>query len=314
MNLRKLLIFLTAELILGVFLLTTVSVFPDYFSSVFSFPFEQIGTGLRWLSLTGRIGNTAAFVLWTLISILPLYSLFRHLWDKSRLAEHLMRILLSVMLFFTLYCMINPGMFSHFSPIPTGEMLTAMKAVFGCTVWSLVVCVLVLRLLGMFRSGQKEILLVYLKRILYVLCALFTAAIAVSISDMLSSMDSLQTVGEGINIVLRCVAAVLPYIMDIAVTIAAADLLDAMLDGEKADTVVPCARKVSVFCCHALAFVTISGSLYNIVQLLLSRWITEVKVHADIPLTSLAFLLLVLLLARLIIENKKLSDDNDLFI
>lgn len=314
MNNRKLFSILIAELILGVILLTAFSVFTEHFSSLLAFPFEQIGLGLRVLSFSGRIGNCVAWILYTFICLLPLYSVLRHCREKSRRIEHIIRILLSGILFFTMFCMINPGMFIRLSPVPVAETLSAMKSVFGGTAWSLLVSIWIVRLTGMFREGEKEMLLIYLKRFLYMLCALFTAAIALSISGMISAISSSPSIGAGINAVLRCTAAVLPYFMDIAVTITAAGLIDAMMNPEKAADVVPYARKLSSFCCYALVIVTVSCSLYNIVQIFLSRLITDIQIYVEIPLISLAFVLLTLLLSRLIIENKKLADDNDLFI
>ncbi|MBE6568972.1 MAG: hypothetical protein E7658_01980 [Ruminococcaceae bacterium] len=314
MNSKKFLYFLTAELILGVILVTAVSAFPKLFSAMAAFPFEQIGLGLRSLALTGKFGNGAAFVLWTFIGLLPLYPVLRHAGDKSRRAEHIMLVLLAVVQFVVLYAMINPGLLTRFAVFDVPELTGVMKALCGCTVWSLIVCVLVLRLVRMFRAGEKGQLFIYMKRILCVLCILFTGAMALEISRTIVVLTDAAN-GLGIfHAVLRCAAWVMPYVMDIAVTLAVSGLLDALTDENKAEAIVPCAQRLSSFACRALTLVTVCGAVYNIIELCLSRWLTDLQVQLDIPVVSLAFVLGILLVSRLVIENKKLSDDNDLFI
>jgi len=44
------------------------------------------------------------------------------------------------------------------------------------------------------------------------------------------------------------------------------------------------------------------------------RWLSNINVTVDIPIISIAFTVMILLFSRLLIENKKLRDDNNLFI
>ena len=44
---------------------------PELFSSYVAFPFEQIGAGLRALSLTGSVGNGVALAICVGISLIP---------------------------------------------------------------------------------------------------------------------------------------------------------------------------------------------------------------------------------------------------
>ena len=60
---------------------------PGVFSGVAAFPFEQIGMGLRWLSLSGGIGNGAAIVLYILLSLFRAWSGL--IWRKGVLPEGL---------------------------------------------------------------------------------------------------------------------------------------------------------------------------------------------------------------------------------
>lgn len=41
------------------------------FSTLIAFPFEQIGAGLRVLSLSGAVGNVVAIILYILLGLIP---------------------------------------------------------------------------------------------------------------------------------------------------------------------------------------------------------------------------------------------------
>ena len=41
------------------------------FSTLIAFPFEQIGAGLRVLSLSGAVGNVVAIILYMLLGLIP---------------------------------------------------------------------------------------------------------------------------------------------------------------------------------------------------------------------------------------------------
>ena len=44
-------------------------------ASLTAFPFAQIGLGLRWLSLSGAVGNGLAIGLYVLLGLIPLIAL-----------------------------------------------------------------------------------------------------------------------------------------------------------------------------------------------------------------------------------------------
>ena len=113
--------------------------------------------------------------------------------------------------------------------------------------------------------------------------------------------------------VLRFLASALPYGLDIFVTLSLFPLFNAFLAGNEEDTAQH-AGSLSRRCCLALCAVAAALAAFNGIQLLFSRFLTSVSVHVDIPIVSLAFLLLILLLSRLIVENRRLRSDNDLFI
>lgn len=312
---RKTFIVLMAA-VFGALLLLVMFVkgLPAIFSSVLAFPFEPLGEGLRALALTGKVGNGTAIVLCVALSLLPALSALRNMGKKGFLGENIVLCCISVIVFLTLYGMANPSLLLSLFPYIPQEFLPVVKGIIGGTVWSFIVLWAVLRLTRMFRTGDTRKLLGYLRAALHVLCLLFVSAIAVSCgSTLLNNLTSGQGRMDGIIAVLRFLAASLPYVLDIVITLSLLTLLDAYIAGNEEDT-VQCAGSLSRRCCLALGLTAASTAVLNGVQLIACHFLTDISVNVDIPVVSLAFILLILILSRLVVENRMLQSDNDLFI
>ena len=330
-------------------------------------PFEQIGLGLRWLSLRGGLANGLALALWAGLCLLPLAPVLKSWQEKEKRAEHVLLILLSVMLFVMLYFMVNPGAMNKWLPEQmvsavsavsggAGELLIVMKGALSMAVWSVVVCYVVFCLLRLFKAGEKEQLFRYVYRLLYALCGLFVGVMAITCMEFMSGVKAAQTAIEGAVRVVRALVAALPYGMDIIVTLAALNLLEAVMQESRpeqtrnaewqssfvqenaaerehsfvqenaterermpkpertSEKVTETAHKLSCICCVGLAVVTASGAGLNLIQLIFSRKLYDINIHVEIPFMSLAFVLAALLFARLIEENRKLAEENEMFI
>ncbi|MDO4567358.1 MAG: hypothetical protein Q4B99_00200 [Clostridia bacterium] len=312
MNRKLLFSLLGVEFAALIALMLLASGFPALFSALPAFPFEQIGAGLGALALTGNMGNGAALAIWAGISMLPLIPAIKCARDKSRRAEGVALALLSASLCAALFTMANPESLRACFP-NIADMSTA-KAVVGLVVWSVAVLWGVLRLLRLFRTEDERSLLRYLKALLYALCALFTGAIAVSCGGaLINGLSNAQHGLDGAIAFARFLATALPYALDIAITLSALTLIDALCaqDGPRAAEL---AHKLARLCCVSLGVTAAAIAGLNALQLALARWLTAVAVTADIPVMSLAFVLAALLGARLIAENHRLKDDNALFI
>lgn len=288
--------------------------FPSLFSSLLAFPFEQIGAGLRTLSLSGGLGNGLALAICVGVSMLPLLLALKHRREKNCARENAVLYCLTLLLLLVLIGMANPTLLYSVFPSMIKEFLPVIKAIMGCTVWSVVVLLLVFRLLRLFNDGNTNKLLGYLRIMLYALCMLFTGVIALSCGGVLvKGISGMQQSMDGVMAAVRFLAAALPYALDIAITLPALTLLDTLLS-EDASGAAECANKVSRRCCLALGVTAASVAVLNILQLLLSRWLSDIAVNVDIPITSIAFVLSALLASRLIAENQKLKNNNNLFI
>ena len=287
---------------------------PTIFSSVMAFPFEQIGTALRALALTGNIGNGFALAICVALSILPILSVFRHKSEKEYPGENIVLCCMSIVVFITLFCMANPSKLLSAFPHFTIEALPVVKGILGCMAWSFIVLWVILRLVRLFRGGDTNKLLGYLRVALHALCILFTAVIAISCgSTLLAGLSVTQQSTDRVMAVIRFIASSLPYVFDIGITLSLLTLMDAYIEKNEEDTVKH-AELLSKRCCWALGITAAATAALNVLQLLFSRFLSDISVHVEIPVVSLAFILLVLILTRLIVENRKLQSDNDLFI
>lgn len=301
-----------AALVAGLSVLTTR--FPGLFSSMLAFPWEQIGWGLGALSKLGPIGNGAAVAAWVGLSGVPALCALRYGRGKETRWERAALYLLSGALLLALYGMANPNLF--LPPLAQGfpEYSKMLKSVFGVCVWAVVVLYLVLRLIRLFRLGDRNQLLAYMQTILKVLCVLFTGAAALSISNgALALQDGARLNADFFFGVFRLIVELVPYGFDILIVTLAADLL-AIVRSEEQDGIVESAGRLSNVCCLALGVTTALTAFSNILQICLMRWLTDVSVTVNIPILSIALTVLILLFARLLIENKRLRDDNSLFI
>lgn len=293
--------------------------FSGWFSTLVAFPFEQIGAGLRVLSLSGGIGNGIAVVLYIVLSLIPA-ALFLRLRQREETckADFLLPVL-SVLLFAVLYFMVNPGLFS--TPRP-GDLL-------GGTFYSVFCGYLVLRVLSRWRNADTEQLYHGLCVLLYLLIVFFVFVIFSSCfgslpgairsvqesnqADLIYDMEPELTMTY-VFLVLKSVVDALPYGLDILVTFAAVRLLDALKADRYSEAAVAASEHLSRLCARALTISVLADIGYHLLQLIASGELLSTAVDISFPLFSVAFVLTALLLARYVRENQQLKRDNDLFI
>lgn len=294
------------------------------FSAAMAFPYEQIGMGLRLLSMTGLLGNCLALALYAAICFLPVAFL---LMARNRRELHIddaLLWLLSAALFVSLYLMINPAYIGNMFGGIGDAGLTIGKVVLGGTLWSILCGYLILRLLRLsFESGTEK-LQGYVGAWLCILSFLFVWAVfGVCFGEMLNSFSTLHagnTGSEGglgttyVFLVLRFFVDALPYILDAVTVFLALDLLAAMRTDRYSEQTESLALRLSRWCGKALAAVVVSAVSLNLLQLIFARSLRVIDSELSIPVISVLFVLAVLLFARLVSENRRLKGDNDLFI
>jgi hypothetical protein len=103
-------------------------------------------------------------------------------------------------------------------------------------------------------------------------------------------------------------------VFDALVTFAALRLLDELRANRYSSEAVAATKRMTRICATALAATALATIGFNILQLLCIKAIMAINMQVNIPVISLAFVLAALLLTRFIAENKKLKEDNDMFI
>ena len=305
--------------LLGQFFLAS---FPRIFVTALAFPFEQIGLGLRALSLSGATGNTLALILYGLLCLVPL-ALVPWLGRRRKLVvEDGLLVLLSAVLFAVMYLMINPGLLRNSAGNLTGPGLG--KALMGAVLYSIIIGYLLLRVLRLSLRADAAKLQKYLAALLWLLTAVFVYAIFGACTSKL--VESFQALCAGntqrdaafvvscVFLILQYCLDALAYVLDILVAFAALDLLYKMRADRYSEAAVAASGKLSHRCAKALAFTATAHIVFNLLQLLFYSKLLVVNGTLSLPLSSIAFVLAALLLAQYIQENKRLKDDNDMFI
>lgn len=294
------------------------------FSAAMAFPFEQIGMGLRLLSLTGRIGNCLALALYAAVCFLPLLFLLTVRNKRKLYKEDVLLGLLSAALFVSLYLMINTAYIGNMFGGLGDAGLTIGKVVLGGTLWSILCGYLILRVLRLsFESGTEK-LQGYVSAGLFILIFLFVWAVfGVCFGEMLNSFSTLHagnTGSEGglgttyVFLILRFFVDALPYILDAVTVFLALDLLAAMRTDRYSEQTEVLALHLSHWCGKALAAVVVSAVSLNLLQLIFASALRIIDSELSIPVISVLFVLAGLLFARMVSENRRLKGDNDLFI
>ena len=326
MGQRKFILCLGAEAAACLAAVALLGLRPDqgnWLAVLLSFPYTQLGQGLRWLSLSGALGNGVAIALYALISLLPLAGLGL-LWrtDKKLRPGDALLAVLSALLFWVLYLMVNPGLMATWlNPAAQGAL---GKALLGGACDSVLAGWLVLRALGLFLEADRAKLQRCLSWMLALLAVLFVAAaFADGFGDFLKGVERLRAGNQGNEslleasygfLALRWVVYGLPYVLDVLVVLKARQLLGQLRRDRYSQASVAAATGLARLCVWSLSIALVSNLALQLLQLLCARWLFSLDTLMQFPLLSLVFVLGVLLLAQYIRENKQLKDDNDLFV
>ncbi len=290
-------------------------------AGLFSFPFEQVGRGLRELSLSGAAGNVLAIVLYLGICLIPAAALAVMSARRKLHPEDGLLAVLSVLLFYVLYLMINPGLLgktlgNNVASLGVGKMML------GVVVYSVLAGYLTLRVLRRAHTAEVKLLQKYLRGVLYLLGAGFVWAVfGGCLGELQASLKNLAdgntAGGTGVSmvfLVLRFLVDALPYLLDTMIVVTGLDTLAALEADRYGETAAALARKLSGQCGFALAAAVLSNVIFNLLQLAAAGELLVIDGTVELPVFSILFVLVVLFLTRLLAENRKLKTDNDLFV
>lgn len=309
---------LAAEAVLCAFLTAEQFSMSRAANGLLGFPWRYVGMGLRRLSLSGGMGNAWALALYGLIGALPLGGL---LFPRRRRlhAEDALLAGLSAVLYAGLYWLINLGSLEALLDLPgSADVLSAMLS---AMINSVLVGYGVLRLVRAFSEAGMARLRRYLSVVLAALSALFVyRAFGVELSELLRDWEALRAgntaLAEGLELsygvlILRHAVAALPWLLDVWVAFSAMRLLETNPYSSES---VAAAEGLSRLCARTLAACVASGVAVNLLQLVYLPMLRSVNGSLEFPLLSMGVALGALLLAQYIRENKRLKDENDMFV
>ena len=298
--------------------------FSGIFTEAAAFPFEQVGWGLRRLSLSGGAGNVAAVILYVLFSLIPM-GVWLFLKRRRKLLKADLALPgLAALLFIVNYYMVNPGLFA--SRVPgTGKWML------GCTFYSVLLGYLVIRFLAVYREVDAGKLQRGLRGLLWFLAAVLVYAIfGQRLGDALEAFrglpgtgggmpDAFMPEGEGMGfafafLALRYIVNILPYGFDLGIIFYAVRLLAALEDDRYSEESVALVARLATFCRRALEATVAADAVFNILQCLFCGRLDKTDIVIHIPVLSVVFVLAALLLAQYLREDQKLKQEQDLII
>lgn len=288
------------------------------FSSAMAFPYEQLGLGLRRLSLSGGAGNAAAIGIYVLIALAPIiyWAIFRRRGGFKR--EDILLPVMSVALLGGIYIIINPGW------MPAGLNVELERAMVGCALHSIWTGYVILRALGRVHKSSRETLMRGLRLLIWIPAGIFVYIIAGSCvrdaADAFSQLASGNTMGGSelgltrVFLIMGYINSALAYAADLPVISTAAQLTEYLEREPYGEEAALTAERLSRRCKLALCATVASGIAFNCLQLIFAPRLLVINASMQLPLASMIFALAALIGARYIRSVQALKQDNDLFI
>lgn len=298
-------------------------------------PLILIGDGLRALSLSSTIGNIAAIIFYVILSLLPLsLALIHKFKGKKLLKSDSLLVLISASTFAVLYLFINPQIIpSLFNSFISADksMLESEKLLIAVAYLSIWAAFLASWLL---RAYKKDNLIANIEKLLYafaVICIvsicytnaseLITfitksyAASAANISDSPFGMPSGTTPAADILLALiRFASRIIPILFLMKIFLPAEKLLQSIQRDPHAKENAEIAAQVVSGAKVSICFFVGCTAFYNVLQLLLARYVSNIDVNLYFPIDQLILALSMLLLANFLAGDHKLYEENQLFI
>ena len=358
-----------------------------------AFPYAQIGTALRALSLSGAAGNLIAWAILILIACLPLgWLAFARVREKAPVRstdkvsccdgatdtgecgaantrgcddatdtgecgaanacgcggmtnndesdsmnarsrdsaavcgksyrgifrghpENWLMVLLSGFLIPGIYGAVNPEWLAGVLGLPDGAFSAAMAS--GC-LNAILVAYIALRILRRTREGGRALLKGLNAMLIAAMIALVAAAflgVTANVQDGFLNVAAGNTEGGlGMTycmLILGGIVDALPVLGDLWALDAALGLVSARMNGEDG---VSEAERLARRSSRVIAATVLSRAALNLLAALTARWNRAISLNVNLPVESLLIALALMLAARGIAENKRLRDDNALFI
>ena len=287
-----------------------------------AFPWVQIGLALRFLSISGPMGNAVAIIIYLSLGLLPAGFLACRVYGKRAEAADGLLLLLSALLFIVLYLMVNPVYLArHFG---VSGLLEVQEAFLGLVLYSLLTGYLLLRGMRILDRGVAGSVPQYLKILLAVIAVLLVYGICgPGLAGLLGSFEKLrqgntfpgQSLGLSyLFLVLQYLVGILPAALGVVILFSSLEIIDFLREDPFGAAVFKAVLKTGRICRHSVAVILLSQIGTNLLQLALGSKVLASHYTLSIPLMPIVLMLVALLLANYFEKVKKLKEDHDMFI
>lgn len=298
--------------------------------SIFTFPFEPIGLGLRTLSLSGVYGNILAILLYCILCGSPIFYLLYRKKKQRVIKEDCILAILSICLFAGIFLFINPGYirYINISNMVSDNYLIAI----GGTLWSFIICYITFRILHDVEQKESVNLLQSL-HVLLIVIIIFTVInilgvrlfsliteirqLAAQNTDMLqefSLIGNTNMMPTYIWLIVKYGLDNIPSLLLLWTIHLSMKLIHTLQSDSFSEKAVILSEKLGVRCKNVVIAISLLVVITNILQILFSRFLLSSQYQIFIPIDSLILVFIILLLSRKLSENRTLKIDNDSFI
>ncbi len=302
-------------------------------------PMEWLAWVLRQVSMNSSIGNIAAWGIYIGICIFPSLLILKKVYsykkqpqldkaDSTKVPSYqsvnypicltdVILLVLSLYLFFMLYCFINPGILSKLAPEMTGgdasDVLAVMKNVLAGLVYSLIIGYFVLKLAGSFQSTniwkQTERILIFCT-MTYVAFVCFALPL-----NFFQQYENAMALESGIWVTLmNFFLDLLPMACFVGIMESGVVLIHSLKENKYDQEAVAAAHLMAQRSRRTVSVSVLCSIIQNILQLIFWKQIMHANFFLNIPFLPLILAFAGLLIAEYLKESSLLSDDNQMII
>lgn len=320
---KKLILFLSIESILCLLVCIIGIGNTNLFQVATAFPFEQIGYGLRNLSISGYLGNIFATILFSIISLIPIIYFFYLFFRKNLSPEDLLLILLSIILFVSLYMLINPAdIAKHFG---SAEFVKYGKTIIGITIYTNLLGYILLKILRKVKISSTDKILDILKLLLSIVCVIAIFGISgQGLWQLIKEFEKLQIGNTALTfqdllvsnffLVSQYVVSQTPNFYTVRIILLGLVIIENFRVDQYGEEIFNNFQKMITLCQNAILYIIFSQIILNTLQLFLGANVRASNYTLTIPIMSIIFILVVMVFSRYFDDVRKLKDDNDMII
>ncbi len=264
------------------------------------------------LSTLGKIGNAFAITFIGLVSSVPLF--FIKGGEKKNTLENVLLVLLFPITAFTLFALSNPITVFGMLPVKSDDFYVIMKAIICGVVYSGISALIVIKILKKIDEEDAQKLFPAVKAaILLVICYFIGSVTFVDLPELFEKINEYSKPLDIFISIFDFVTNAAPYALTGFVLTRCLSFADSY-SAEDTDKISLQASEISRTCINSLYIMTAMAFINNLLPVVLSKFISNINVMVTFPILNIIFCVVILILSKLIVKNRELKDDNDLFV